>query len=69
MRPPRVLTVDVLADAYIDPLFYGAIEATEEAIVNALLAAETMTGRDGITAHALSPDRLLRAVEALPPRP
>jgi len=31
----------------------AAIEATEEAIVNALLAAETMTGRDGIVAHAL----------------
>ncbi|MCO5992173.1 DmpA family aminopeptidase [Actinoallomurus rhizosphaericola] len=69
VRPPRVLTVEALADAYIDPLFYGAIEATEEAIVNALLAAETMTGRDGLTAHALPPDRLLRAVEALPARP
>ena len=43
----------------IDPLFYAAIEATEEAIVNALLAAETMTGRDGGTAHALPHDRLL----------
>ncbi|MDQ7993149.1 MAG: peptidoglycan DD-metalloendopeptidase family protein, partial [Propionicimonas sp.] len=40
-------------DTYLDPLFHGAIEATEEAVVNALLAAETMTGRDGITAHAL----------------
>ena len=29
------------------------MEATEAAIVNALLAAETMTGRDGITAHAI----------------
>jgi D-aminopeptidase len=35
------------------------VEATEAAIVNALLAAETMTGRDGITAHALNHDRLL----------
>ncbi|MCW2946325.1 MAG: family peptidase [Actinoallomurus sp.] len=61
-NPPRVVQVDVLADAYLDPLFYGAIEATEEAIVNALLAAETMTGRDGITAHALSPDRLVTAL-------
>jgi D-aminopeptidase len=34
------------------------IEATEEAVVNALLAAETMTGRDGVTAHALDPARL-----------
>jgi D-aminopeptidase len=35
------------------------VEATEESILNALLGAETMTGRDGITAHALDPDRLL----------
>ena len=48
--------MQALADAFIDPLFYGA---TEEAIVNALLAAETMTGRDGVTAHALTPERLL----------
>ena len=34
----------------LNPLFYAAIEATEEAIVNALLAAETMTGR-GFTAQ------------------
>jgi D-aminopeptidase len=60
--PRQVLQVDVLADACLDPLFYGVIEATEEAVVNALLAAETMTGRDGITAHALTPERLLTAL-------
>lgn len=60
--PPRVLTVEAVPDASLDPLFYGVIEATEEAIVNALLAAETMTGRDGITAHALTPERLLTAL-------
>ena len=38
------------------------IEATEEAIVNALVAARTMTGRDGITAHALPHDRLVEAM-------
>jgi D-aminopeptidase len=47
-----------LADAAMSPLFWAAVEATEEAIVNALVAAETMTGRDGITAHALPHDRL-----------
>jgi hypothetical protein len=36
-------------------------EATEEAILNALLAASDMTGRDGITAHALTPDLLTMA--------
>jgi D-aminopeptidase len=48
----------MVVDEHINPLFEGVAEATEEAIVNALLAAETMTGRDGITAHAVDPDRL-----------
>src|SRR6476619_8536251 len=47
------LTVSMLHDGEISELFWGAIESTEEAICNALVAAETMTGRDGITAHAL----------------
>jgi D-aminopeptidase len=44
--------------AGLDPLFYAAIEATEEAIVNALVAGRTMTGRDGVTAHGIPHDRL-----------
>jgi D-aminopeptidase len=44
----------VLVDADIlSALFAATVDATEEAIVNALFAAETMTGRDGNTAHAL----------------
>ncbi len=38
------------------------IEATEEAILNSMLAAETMTGRGGVTAHALPVDRLLEVL-------
>ena len=40
-------------DAHIDGLFHAVIEATEEAILNSMLAAETMTGRGGVTAHEL----------------
>jgi D-aminopeptidase len=40
----------------------AAVEATEEAVVNALVAAETMTGRDGHTAHALPHDLLVDAM-------
>jgi D-aminopeptidase len=60
---PRV-TVDIRAlnDFAIGPLFDATIEATEESILNALVAAETMTGRDGITAHALPHDRLLETM-------
>jgi D-aminopeptidase len=57
---PR-LAIDVRSvnDHVIGGLFDGVIEATEEAILNALVAAETMTGRDGITAHALPHNRLI----------
>jgi D-aminopeptidase len=62
---PR-MTVDLrmVVDEHINPLFEAVVEATEEAITNALLAAETMTGRDGITAHALDHDRLMAAMRA-----
>ncbi len=55
---PVTLAARTLSDAHISPLFWAAIEATEEAIVNALLSARTMVGRDGHTAHALPHDRL-----------
>ena len=42
----------------IDNLFYAAIEATEEAIVNALVAGRTMTGRDGYTVQGIGGERL-----------
>ncbi|HSL10137.1 MAG TPA: P1 family peptidase [Actinomycetota bacterium] len=60
--PARSIEVEMLPDTAISDLFWAAIEATEEAILNALCAAETMTGRDGITAHALPHDRLLEVM-------
>src|SRR3954454_20044678 len=54
----RIDAVRSAGDGTIDALFDAAIEATEEAIVNALVAAETMVGRDGVTARALPHDRL-----------
>jgi len=62
--PPAVQPLNMLSDAFIDPLFYATIEATEEAIVNALVAAETMAGRDDVTAHALPHDLLVEALDA-----
>jgi D-aminopeptidase len=60
---PRV-TADIRAlnDFAIGALFDAVIEATEESIVNALVGAETMTGRDGITAHALPHERLIETM-------
>jgi D-aminopeptidase len=37
----------------LDPLFDAVVEATEEAVLNSLLAAVTVTGRDGNTAQAM----------------
>ena len=52
------LAVEMLALEYFDALFGAVIEATAEAILNAMLQAETMTGRDGLTIHALDGERL-----------
>ncbi len=57
-------TLRRLADQVLDPLFAATCEAAEEAVLNALCAAETMTGRDGNVAYALPLDRL-RAVMAV----
>jgi D-aminopeptidase len=61
---PVALDVRMVGDTVIDRLFDAAIEATEEAIVNALVAARTVVGRDGITAHALPHDRLREVMTA-----
>jgi len=47
--------VTVLHNQAITGLFEAVIEATEQAIVNAVVAARTMVGRDGNTAHAAGP--------------
>jgi D-aminopeptidase len=62
--PRAVVDLRMVVDEHINPLFEAVVEATEEAITNALLAAETMTGRDGITAHALDPERLVSIMRA-----
>jgi L-aminopeptidase/D-esterase-like protein len=57
-RATELAPLTMLPNGRLDPLFDAVVEATEEAILNALLAAETMTGRDGHTAVALPHDRL-----------
>ncbi len=48
-----------LRNGDIDALFMATVEATEEAVIDAMLMADTMTGRDGNTAVALPADQLL----------
>jgi L-aminopeptidase/D-esterase-like protein len=55
------VAVTMLANDQMNPLFDATVQTVEEAIVNALVAAESMTGRDGHQVMALPHDRL-RAV-------
>lgn len=55
---PLEIPLTMIANAHLDPLYDAVIQATEESIINALLAAETLEGRDGVTAHGLDADLL-----------
>src|SRR5215469_6199 len=50
--------VTMLPNDHMDPLFEATVQAVEEAVVNAMVAAKTMTGIDGHTVEALPHDRL-----------
>jgi len=50
--------VQILPNDHLDSIFAAAVLATEEAILNALVAAETMTGRNGLRVPALPHERL-----------
>ena len=52
----EINTLRMLPD--LDALFAATVQATEEAIVNALAAGSTMRGADGNTVHALPHDRV-----------
>jgi len=54
----RAANVAMLPNDSLNPVFEAAVQATEEAIVNAMVGAETMTGVDGHTVTALPHDRL-----------
>ena len=57
-KTKAIATVTMLPNEMINPIFNATVDATEEAIVNAMVAAETMTGANGNTVHALPHDRL-----------
>jgi D-aminopeptidase len=58
--PPPVAQIAMLPNWAMNPLFDATIQATEEAIVNAMVGARTMTGIDGNTVTALPHDALRR---------
>jgi L-aminopeptidase/D-esterase-like protein len=62
-KEPGPNTVKVVSNERISPLFSATVEATEEAIVNAMVGAKTMTGIDGHTVIALPHDQLQQVLK------
>ena len=54
---------DTMRDEELSPLFAALVEAVEESVINSLLAAETMTGRDGNRREALDAKILVRILD------
>jgi L-aminopeptidase/D-esterase-like protein len=61
-NPAGTPSLTMLPNDRINPLFSATIDATEEAVVNAMLAAQTMTGADGIRSFGLPGDRVVAAL-------
>jgi D-aminopeptidase len=59
---PEAAQVAMLSNARIGAIFEATVQATEEAIINALVAAETMIGIDGHKSDAISHDALRQAL-------
>ena len=59
---PETAQVSMMSNARIGAIFEATVQATEEAIINALVAAEPMTGVDGHRAEAISHDALRQAL-------
>jgi D-aminopeptidase len=58
LEQKKPVALQMLPNDRMDALFEGTVQATEEAVVNALVAAQTMTGADGHKVEALPHDRL-----------
>ena len=58
-----IQTMPTLRNEAMTPLFLGVVEATEEAILNSLFAAESMTGRNGHTVEALPKEKVLQMLK------
>lgn len=63
-RDVRAVVDGPIRDAHVHSALFGAtVEATEEAVVNALVAAEDSVGRDGHTYFAMPVDRVLQSLD------
>jgi L-aminopeptidase/D-esterase-like protein len=56
-------SLQALSNNFIDPLLAASVFATEEAIINSMIAAEDMTGRNGLTVRALPHEELMQVMK------
>jgi D-aminopeptidase len=59
----KVVSVKQFPNDEINPLFEGTVQAVEEAIINAMVAADTMVGVNGNTTYALPHDKLIELLK------
>ncbi len=59
----HVVDLKMLPNDKIEPVFAATVQATEEAIINAMIAAETMTGIENHKVIALPHDKLREALK------
>jgi L-aminopeptidase/D-esterase-like protein len=62
-RPTGVATLAMLPNDRLNPLFEATVQSVEEAIINAMVAAETMKGANGVVVPALPQDELRRILK------
>ncbi|MGN6680431.1 MAG: P1 family peptidase, partial [Streptosporangiaceae bacterium] len=66
-RAPRGTTPagrDLMTGSELNPFFEATVDATEEAVLNSMLAAPTVVGRDGNYSRGLPPDRVAELLSA-----
>lgn len=68
-RARQTASLTIMANSALDPIFDATVQAAEEAIINALVAAETMVGRDGHRMVAIPHDLLRAAISKYRPAP
>ncbi|HJM33701.1 MAG TPA: P1 family peptidase [Candidatus Marinimicrobia bacterium] len=61
--PSEIVQVEMVPNGLLNPVFEAIVHATEEAIINALIAAETMKGADDNLAYALPHERLVQIMK------
>ncbi len=67
-EPPRSGPASALAGRALDPFFAAVVEATEEAVLNSMLSAPTVSGRDGNTSFGLPAERVAELLAGRPVR-